>query len=84
MDSYSLFGRVNNFEEIDYDGDRKAFISICFELTTLDQREPLLTTTIEKETAITGGSVEDIVAAMSQATKLVFDQLATEIDSLLQ
>ncbi|MBN1562171.1 membrane integrity-associated transporter subunit PqiC [candidate division KSB1 bacterium] len=83
-DSLSLFGRVNHFEEIDCDGEHKVVVSISFELTSVDTREPLLHTTIEKQAPVAGGAVDDIVAAMSQATKLVFDDLASKIAELLE
>ena len=82
-DSLSLFGRVNHFEEIDYNNEHEVVISISFELTSFDKRKPLLHATIEKQVPITGGAVEDIVAAMSQATKLVFDDLSEKIAQLL-
>ena len=84
MDSFSLFGRVNHFEEINYGGEHKVFISINFELTNFAEREPLLNTTIDKEVPIAGHTIEDIVSAMSRATRLVFDDLTKEMNNLLQ
>ncbi|MBN1465706.1 membrane integrity-associated transporter subunit PqiC [candidate division KSB1 bacterium] len=81
-DSLSLFGRVNHFEEIDYGEGHHVRISISFELTDFDKREPLLNATIDKQAPVAAGAVEDIVAAMSQATKLVFDDLASKIAEL--
>ncbi|MBN1479070.1 membrane integrity-associated transporter subunit PqiC [candidate division KSB1 bacterium] len=84
MDSFSLFGRVNHFEEMSYENEHKAFISVTFELTNFDARKPLLTITIDKEMPIAGGTVEDIVAAMSETTRLVFDDLTQAMLPLLK
>ena len=79
MKCLSLFGRVNHFEEIDYAGQHKALISITFELTNFDERQPLFLTSIKKEVDVQGRNAEDIVAAMSQATRLVFEDLQEQM-----
>lgn len=84
MDSFSLFGRVNHFEEISYGNEHKACISITFELTNFAARTPLLTITIDKEAPIAGGKVEDIVAAMSETARLVFDDLTQAMLPILK
>lgn len=82
--SYSLLGYVNHFEEIDYNNKHSVFVSVTFELTNFESRQPLLTTTIEKQVDVKAHSADAIVAAMSEAVKLVFDDLSTNIETIIK
>jgi ABC-type uncharacterized transport system auxiliary subunit len=81
--THSLFGYITHFEEIDYGGQHKVLVSINFELSNMDDSKPLLTTTISKEVDVAAKSAESIVQAMSMATKLVLDDLSSEIQTVL-
>ncbi len=81
--THSLFGHVTHFEEIDYDGQHKVVISITFDLKSFADDELLLNTTITKEVDVAEKSAEAIVAAMSSATKLVLEDLSTDIQHVL-
>ncbi|RPH99018.1 MAG: hypothetical protein EHM72_12345, partial [Calditrichaeota bacterium] len=78
---YLLTGRVMHFEEIDFGGQRIAFVSIWFETFNLKNDALILSEIIENKSPIEGDDAEAIVEAMSKATASVFDALAQALSS---
>jgi ABC-type uncharacterized transport system auxiliary subunit len=78
---YLLTGRVMHFEEIDFGGQRTAFVSIWFETFNLKTETLVLSEIIEKKSQIQGDDAEAIIKAMSEATASVFDALAQALSS---
>jgi len=79
---YVLIGRLENLEEIDYEGDVKVEVSLSVQLERLSTGATVWTNSVTEEGKVVRRDVPAVVAAMSRTMEKAIDKLLTPVPAV--